>query len=121
MKTKVCPNCKTEFEGRRNKKFCSVSCKNHHHNETYRNENHVENSINRVLHKNRMILKDLFKIYRSSAIPQNILEAHGYNMKFHTHLFNAPSGERYTMVYELGYKTAFDNQIHIVQLDEVAS
>ncbi|PWH85572.1 hypothetical protein [Brumimicrobium oceani] len=119
MNLKTCPNCEEEFEGRRNKKFCSVSCKNQFHNEEYRNANHTVINLNKTLLKNRVILKDLFKVYRSSAIPLTILEAHGFNSRFHTHLFNAPSGDRYTMVYEVGYKTSFDNQIHIVEMEDV--
>ncbi|RFC54231.1 hypothetical protein [Brumimicrobium aurantiacum] len=119
MNTKICPSCSKEFQGRRNKKYCSVSCKNQYHNEEYRNSNQTVITLNRTLQKNRVILKDLFKVYRSSAIPLSVLEAHGFDKKFHTHLFNAPSGDRYTMVYELGYKTSFDNQIQIVEMDEV--
>lgn len=120
MKLKACPNCKKEFEGRRNKKFCSVSCKNQYHNEEYRNENIIVFDINKTLNKNRKILKDLFKVYRSSNVPMSLLQAHGYNIKFHTHMFNAPSGAKYTMVYEVGFKTTFDDQVNIVELDEVA-
>lgn len=119
MNLKVCPNCKEEFEGRRNKKFCTVVCKNQYHNEEYRNSNHIVISLNKKLHKNRVILKDLFKIYKSSAIPMSVLEANGFNLRFHTHLIDSPSGESYTMVYEVGYKTTLDNQIHIVEFDEV--
>lgn len=118
MKTKMCPNCKKEFDGRRNKKFCTVSCKNHYHNEEYRKENQNVNNINKILNKNRIILRNLFKIYRSSSISKEILEGHGFDLKFHTHLFNAPSGARYTMIYEFGFKTTFDEQIQIVELEE---
>lgn len=118
MKSKTCPNCKKEFEGRRNKKFCSSNCKNHYHNEEYRNANHTVIKLNKILQKNRNILKELFKVYRSSAIPLSILEAHGFNTRYHTHQFNAPSGDKYTMVYELGYKISFDNQIQIVELED---
>lgn len=118
MKTKVCPSCKQEFEGRRNKKFCNVECKNSFHNGKYREVNNVVYNTNKILHSNRKILKQLFKIYRSSAVPLNVLEAYGYDMKFHTHLFEAPSGVNYTMVYEVGFKKAFDNQINIIELEE---
>lgn len=118
MKTKVCPSCKKEFNGRRNKKFCSIPCKNQYHNEEYRDANKTVFSVNKVLSKNRIILKNLYEIYRSSPISTEILAAHGFNDKFHTHLFSAPSGEKYTMIYELGYKTSIDNQIQIVELQE---
>lgn len=119
MNEKTCTNCKGLFEGRRNKKFCSISCKNQFHNEAYREENNLVFDVNRALNKNRAILKQLFKVYRSSVVPMTILEAHGFNGKFHTHLFDAPSGTRYTMVYELGFRLTYDNQVSIVELAEV--
>lgn len=117
MKQKTCPNCEEEFEGRRNKKFCSASCKNQYHNSEYRESNRDVYDINRILQRNRNILKNLFQVYRSSSVGKNILEAHGFNTKFHTHLFDAPSGARYTMVYDFGFKNLFDNQIQIVELE----
>ena len=56
-------------------------------------------------------------MYRSSAISLNVLNSYGFNDKFHTHLFNAPSGERYTMIYDFGFKSTFDNQVQIVEIE----
>lgn len=122
MMQKTCPNCHNQFEGRRNKKFCSVSCKNQYHNEEYRSTNKAVFNVNKVLTKNRAILRELYTVYRSSPVATNILKAHGFNLKFHTHVFNAPSGEKYTMIYEIGYKHTIDDQIQIVEMeDEIIS
>lgn len=119
MKLKTCVHCKNEFEGRRNKKFCTITCKNSYHNEEYRQANANVYSINKILTRNRNILKDLFQVYRSSAISLEVLHSYGFKTKFHTHLFNAPSGDRYTMVYDFGFKATIDNQVQIVELDNI--
>lgn len=118
MQQNICPNCENEFEGRRNKKFCSISCKNQYHNEEYRDANKAVFNVNKILSKNRTILRNLYSIYRSAPVSNSILEAHGFNLKFHTHIFNAPSGEKYTMIYEVGYKLTIDSQVQIVEMSE---
>ncbi|PHR46982.1 MAG: hypothetical protein COA32_08650 [Fluviicola sp.] len=120
MKSKECQQCGTEFLGRTNKKFCSNTCKNNHHNEAYRQSNKVVFNLDKKLHKNRAVLKDMFQVYRSSPISIDILKARGFDKNFHTHTFNAPSGDRYVMVYEVGYKMSFDGQVQIIELEAVA-
>lgn len=120
MKSIECQHCGTEFKGRSNKKFCSNACKNNYHNEAYRESNQVVLNLDKKLHKNRSVLKDMFQVYRSSPISLDILKARGFDENFHTHTFNAPSGDRYVMVYEVGYKMSFDDQVQIIELEAVA-
>jgi predicted nucleic acid-binding Zn ribbon protein len=120
MKTKECKCCGSTFEGRSNKKFCSTNCKNDFHNENYRNQNFILYKLDKILHKNRAVLLDMYTIYRSSPINLDILKARGFHPNYHTHIFNSPLGEKYTMIYDVGFKNYFDNQIQIVQLDNVA-
>lgn len=120
MKTKDCISCGSAFEGRLNKKFCSSNCKNSYHNENYRNQNGVLYKLDKILHKNRAVLMDMYTVYRSSPISLDILKARGFHPNYHTHIFNSPVGEKYTMIYDVGFKLHFDNQIQIVQLDNVA-
>lgn len=115
MKTKNCDYCNEEFKGRINKKFCSNSCKNAFHNERYREKEATVRDLNKVLHKNWTILKEMYGVHKSTPISINILESNGYKMKYHTHLHNSPLGEKYTMVYDYGFKNHFDNQIQIVK------
>ncbi|MEX2484790.1 MAG: hypothetical protein WED10_09525 [Brumimicrobium sp.] len=117
MKTKECNYCGSEFKGRANKKFCSNSCKNSFHNEEYRTTNSAIFKLDKKLHKNRAVLKDMYQVYRSSPIPLSILQARGFELKYHTHNFNAPSGEKYTMVYDYGYKMSYDDQVQIAELN----
>lgn len=117
METKKCNNCQKTYKGRSNKIFCSSSCKNNFHNKAYKNSNKIVIDIDKKLHKNRTVLKDLFLIYRSSLIDLAVLEASGFDKQYLTHIFNAPSGDKYTMLYEIGYKLSFDNKVQIVEIE----
>lgn len=117
MKAVICKNCNEEFKGRSNKKFCSSSCKNQFHNERNKEKNALFTALNKQLQKNYSVLNQTFEVYRSAPVKLDILEKQGFSVDFHTHTFNAPDGSRYTMVYDLGFKPSFDNQVQIVQLD----
>lgn len=115
---KTCPKCQKEFDGRSNQKFCTPNCKNAFHNsENKLKEQHVKH-INRALHKNWTTLQKIFDIYRSSPIKKEVLEAYGFNEKYHTHKYKSPSGESYNMVYDMAFKPYFDNQIQVVKLED---
>ncbi len=117
MRSKTCIQCGTIFQGRANKKFCSSSCKNEYHNEQYRNQNQVLMRLDKILHKNRTVLKDMYAVYRSTPVSLEVLKARGFHPDFHTHIFTSPAGGKFTMVYDVGYKQHFDNQIQIVEHD----
>lgn len=120
MKSKECPYCGTTFSGRANKKFCSNACKNNHHNEAYRQSNKIVLNLDKKLHKNRAVLKDMFEVHRSSPVSLDVLRARGFDENFHTHTFNAPSGDRYTMIYDVGFKQSYDGQVQIIEMEAVA-
>ena len=112
-----CIACSTDFEGRSNQKYCSVKCKNSYHNVKNKvKEAHVS-ELNRILHKNWVVLSKLYEIYRSSPISLQIARAHGFIDKYHTHIHKSPRGENYTMIYDFGFKNHIDDQIQIVQGD----
>ena len=112
-KMNTCLTCQKEFEGRSNQKFCSVSCKNNHHNTANKSKEATVLTINKALHKNWTILNKLYQIYRSTPISIDIVQAYGYAIQFHTHIHNSPIGEKYTMVYDIGFKNHIDNKIQI--------
>ena len=112
-----CNHCKKDFEGRSNKKFCSTKCKNAFHNERLKEKESHLNELNRILHKNWVVLGKLYEIYRSSPISIQIAKAHGFVDKYHTHIHKSPRGESYTMLYDYGFKNHLNEQIQIVQGD----
>lgn len=110
----TCLACNNEFDGRSNQKFCSISCKNKHHNARNKQKEADVLAINKILHKNWVALHKLYTIYRSSPIPVDVVKAHGVNMQYHTHVHNSPVGEKYTMIYDLGFKNHIDDKIQII-------
>lgn len=114
----ICLSCNKEFDGRSNQKFCSTSCKNSYHNLKNKEKEAIVIDINKKLHKNWVVLQKLYGIYRSSPISMEIVEAHGFKPKYFTHIHQAPNGEKYTMLYDHGYKNHIDNQIQIIQSED---
>jgi hypothetical protein len=57
----------------------------------------------------------MYKTYKSKPIHLAVLESNGFELKYHTHIHNSPLGEKYTMVYDYGFKSYFDNQVQIVK------
>jgi len=112
-----CIHCKSDFEGRSNQKYCSTKCKNAYHNERIKDKEAHVYELNRILHKNWVVLGKLYEIYRSSPISIQIAKAHGLVDKYHTHKHQSPRGENYIMTYDYGYKKYLDDQIQIVQGD----
>jgi len=110
-----CPACKNEFDGRSNQKFCSTKCKNSFHNLKNKEKEKNINQINRVLHKNWVVLNKLHEIYRSASISIEIAKAHGFKSKYQTHIHQSPRGENYYMVYDIGFKKNLNDEIQIVQ------
>jgi|GEM_PF-1787683 len=120
MKNTTCVQCQRQFEGRANRKYCSLSCKNEFHNERNKEKNSLLIKLNKQLHRNWSVLSKMYELYRSSPIKLEILEADGFTPKFHTHTFNAPDGGKYTMIYDFGFKHHFDNHVQIVKLYNTA-
>ena len=114
----VCNSCQKEFDGRSNQKFCSSKCKNAFHNRENKIKELQVKAINKVLHKNWITLQKLFEIYRSSPISMDVVEAYGFNEKYHTHVYKSPSGESYKMIYDMAFKPYFDDQIQIVKVED---
>jgi hypothetical protein len=112
-----CLACKKEFDGRSNRKFCSVSCKNRFHNERNKEKEAAVLEINKILHKNWTTLNKLYDVYRSAPISMDVVEAYGFNKTYFTHIHNSTLGDKYSMVYDLGLKYNLDNKIQIVVVD----
>lgn len=110
----TCLECNKDFDGRANRKFCSVSCKNKHHNSRNREKESKVLEINKILHRNWITLHKLYDIYRSAPISMDVAEAYGYEKDYFTHVHNSPIGEKYTMIYDLGFKNHIDNKIQII-------
>lgn len=100
-----CSECHEPLRGRRDKKFCDDSCRAKH----YRKQNKpclLVKSVERVLLKNRSILKDMRKdalLETESDDQFRWLRKKGFDFNFHTHVQNLPDGRLAIMCFEEGY------------------
>lgn len=101
MKPK-CKNCYEEFIGRSDKKFCSDQCRNTFNNKVKRNHEKLIIDINKILRKNRIILKQ-FNPEGKTTIRKEYLSKLGFNFRYYTHTYKSKGGNIYKFCYEYGY------------------
>ncbi len=98
----LCSHCKKKIIGRIDKKFCDSKCRNSFNNKIKRKSEKQIVEINRILRKNRKILKQ-FNPEGRTSIRKEYLEKLNFNFKFHTHSFSTGHGFTYKFCYEYGY------------------
>ena len=88
--------------GRSDKKFCSADCRNEYNNARYRQEHKAMISINKILKKNRMILKRL-NPEGKMVVPGDILLKAGFDLEYFTNIYITKTGREYRYCYDYGY------------------
>jgi predicted nucleic acid-binding Zn ribbon protein len=109
----TCLACGGKLTGRIGKKFCSDQCRATFHNRRKTKEEQWIQQLNRVLRKNRSVLKNLNpKGY--STVRQELLKDLGFNFHYYTHQYHTNSGNVYYFCYEWGYRILEEGKILIV-------
>lgn len=108
-----CLNCGEPIQGRTDKKFCSYQCRNIYNNKIKREHEKTILEINKILRKNRTILK-LFNPEGKTTIRKEYLEKLGFDFRYHTHTFKTKNNNVYKFCYEFGYLTLEDEKILLV-------
>jgi len=88
--------------GRIDKKFCNDQCRNNYNNKLNKDENTLVTAINRLLRKNRRILKEL-NPNGKAKVKRSELEKKGFNFKHFTHVYKTKDKRIYYFCYEYGY------------------
>ena len=99
---RYCLECGAKLIGRIDKKFCNDQCRNNYNNRANKDENHLMSNINRVLRKNRRILKEL-NPNGKIKIKKRDMEKNGFDFKYFTHIYKTKDGKVYYFCYEYGY------------------
>ena len=111
-----CKICNTKFEGRSDKKFCSVRCKNYYHTNLRRVTNIAVTEINKILHRNRSILLELLGKHKSQIkIERIVLDKKKFNYKYHTHNHSNSFGKIYYYVYDFAWMEFSDDEVLIIR------
>jgi len=98
----ICLECGEKIIGRIDKKFCDAQCRNSFNNKRKRISEKQIIEINRILRRNRKILKQ-FNPEGKTTVRKEYLDKLNFDFKFHTHTFTSKHGNTYKFCYEYGY------------------
>ena len=111
-KTQRCLDCDQPVQGRSDKKFCDPQCRSH-----YYNHHHITTAsivvINKILKKNRGILKQLNPTGKTMVRQTEVLKM-GFNQKYHTHIYTTKNGSNYHFCYDQGFLDLGTGQLLLV-------
>ncbi len=96
-----CLYCGNEITGRTDKKFCTVQCKAQFNNRKKNKEEESIQKLNRILRKNRNILKEINNAGHSGT-QQEALQQMGFDFRFYTHQVSE-NNTTFNFCYEWGY------------------
>lgn len=113
---KECIECKEEFMGRADKKFCSDYCRSTYNNKLKGGTNNIMRNINNILRKNRGIL-DMLNKTGKTKLHKSRLAREGFSFDYFTHVSVTKKGTQYYFVYEQGYLLLEDDFVLLVRKD----
>jgi hypothetical protein len=116
-KTRKCLECKEEFKGRIDKRFCSDQCRNTYNNRNNSDSTNYVRNINHVLKKNRRILAQLNPDGKGKT-HRNKLNELGFNFNYFTSLLRTQKGSVYYFCYEYGYLPLENDYFFLVKSRE---
>jgi hypothetical protein len=96
-----CLHCGAPFRGRADKKFCTEQCRNAHN---LQKVIPTISRINKILRRNREILKEVIKSGSSAEVDKRVLEVMDFNFYYHTHYSKDDSGSTTYFCYEYGFR-----------------
>lgn len=108
-----CLKCGKTIIGRSDKKFCDADCRNTYNNQLKSKAEKFIIDTNRILRKNRSILKQLNPIGRST-VRREYLELSGFDFDHFTRIYRTNGGNAYYMCYEFGYMHADNEKVLII-------
>lgn len=105
---RLCKFCEKEINlliGRRDRQFCDEECKNRFHNKIAYEEEREAKRINKILKKNRNILKKMSLRKDNEEISRERLLKEGFDFNYHTHhKISVHQKNEYTFCYDYGYR-----------------
>ena len=110
-----CQICGQAFFGRSDKKFCSDQCRAQVNNQKRKADagELLILNINRILRKNRSILKSLSPLGKTTT-RKEYLVIQGFDFRYYTHQFQARNSNIYHFCYEYGYMLLPEEKVLIV-------
>lgn len=114
---RLCLDCHAVLNGRADKKFCDDQCRTNYNNKIRTEHNSYLNEVNRILKKNRDILRNKnpegkIKLKRETLVRK------GFDFTYHTHTYATQKGQVYYFCYEQGYLPLENDEVLLVKREE---
>lgn len=103
MDKRLCQLCNSPIVGRADKKFCDHQCRNDFNNRNNAPANKLVRNTNRILKKNRRILKELTPQNKEVKVPVMELSKRGFSFDYFTNAFTTETNKTYHFCYDYGY------------------
>ncbi len=113
---KQCLDCHQVLHGRADKKFCDDQCRNNYNNRLKAEDQGPIRKINRILAKNRNILKTC-NPNGKTKIGRSVLSKMGFDFDYHTHRYTTTTGNTYVFCYDHGYLALANNELLLIKKD----
>jgi predicted nucleic acid-binding Zn ribbon protein len=114
MDKKNCLQCGTSFIGRSDKRFCADQCRALYNNNSRSKEERLISNVNKVLRKNRRILRSINPA-GMSVVRKEVLNELGFNFNYFTSLYTTKEGNQYHFCYDMGVLQLDDSKVRIVE------
>ena len=114
---RLCLDCNAVLNGRADKKFCDDQCRTNYNNHIRTEDNSFLNEVNRVLKKNRDILKTNNPGGKTKVKRETLIRK-GFDFNYHTHTYATQKGTTYIFCYVYGYLPLYNDEILLVRREE---
>jgi hypothetical protein len=116
MNRRACKLCKDPVYGRKDKVFCSVTCKAEYHKRLKEVTSEATRQTDKILHRNRSILLEILGKKRSRlSIPKQELAVRNFKFHYLTGLYENNRGKRYNLVYDFAWTEFSSGEVLIVR------
>jgi len=99
-----CLLCKSEFIGRADKVFCTVTCKSQYHMKLNKVTMDAALRIDKILHRNRSILLEIMgKDSDYKIVNRAILDSKKFNFSYSTQHYNGEQSQVINFIYDFSW------------------
>ena len=112
---RTCAQCQMPLVGRSDKKFCSMTCKNHFNSIQRSKTKTITQEVDNYLHRNREILATLMPVAKKDMFDKLILTKAGFRWEYCTGIYLNKDGKTYFIVYDYAWMAFSNQQILVVK------
>jgi hypothetical protein len=110
-----CLQCGTSLQGRSDKRYCSVACKNEHNHRNRSQTKEAVAEIDSYLHRNREILATLMGDSNKETLDRAVLTRAKFRWEYMTGIYKNKQGKWYHLVYDYAWMEFTDQHVMIVR------